>query len=520
MESLVAYRLGCYYHNKRDNAKIRNWFSRSDTSLGYYQLAWIENHKKNNDAEVTRLLEKSKEKAKTEGRPFPALYLFLANYERERGATEEKVFPYLQLAEEQEKQLKEMFKKNPQLETKPFWAELKNDSRDKLISLGMGNYYLHFALKGQDVKTNLPLAIEKYKVSDTPHSLFNIGLAYLIDSPLYAPQKAVEYFFQSGRPKGFLQVAHLHKTGKIAPTPSNVGYWGKLDELKKLFKKSLRNVRWHNKAALQGEWALCIDENLDLAEIYFQEALNGNKNILPRDKELYESSLQDISEKRLLLSNQNKLLKLELLAQENSNRNLPSETSFVQNSNNYQPQEELVTKQDQTIPEASRSEGKQDIDITPPTINAGQVKKQKTKPNNNVSSKKDLGSKNSKIDFLTLSKGDEKKDVILDFADITLESAFEAEIDMQVAEGKVKNSKLKELWDDALESIECGNLLKGTGQPEILKNTSNISGTIVSRRINKEDRLVYSVESDPQNPDKVKVTILSIEGHYTFLTKK
>ncbi len=61
--------------------------------------------------------------------------------------------------------------------------------------------------------------------------------------------------------------------------------------------------------------------------------------------------------------------------------------------------------------------------------------------------------------------------------------------------------KIDQLLDELEEHPETG-----TGKPERLKN--NLSG-LWSRRINKEHRLVYSIDGE-----KVIVTVISAFGHY------
>jgi len=61
--------------------------------------------------------------------------------------------------------------------------------------------------------------------------------------------------------------------------------------------------------------------------------------------------------------------------------------------------------------------------------------------------------------------------------------------------------KIDQLLDELEEHPETG-----TGKPERLKN--NLSG-LWSRRINKEHRLVYSIDGN-----KVTVTVISVYGHY------
>ena len=70
---------------------------------------------------------------------------------------------------------------------------------------------------------------------------------------------------------------------------------------------------------------------------------------------------------------------------------------------------------------------------------------------------------------------------------------------------KSGNQKLIQKLDKLLDELEA-HPETGTGKPERLKN--NLSG-LWSRRINKEHRLVYSIDGE-----KVTVTVISAYGHY------
>ena len=70
---------------------------------------------------------------------------------------------------------------------------------------------------------------------------------------------------------------------------------------------------------------------------------------------------------------------------------------------------------------------------------------------------------------------------------------------------KSGNKKLILKIDQLLDGLE-EHPETGTGKPERLKN--NLSG-LWSRRINKEHRLVYSIDGN-----KVTVTVISAYGHY------
>ena len=70
---------------------------------------------------------------------------------------------------------------------------------------------------------------------------------------------------------------------------------------------------------------------------------------------------------------------------------------------------------------------------------------------------------------------------------------------------KSGNQKLIQKLDQLLDELE-EHPETGTGKPERLKN--NLSG-LWSRRINKEHRLVYSIDGY-----KVTVTVISVYGHY------
>ncbi len=66
---------------------------------------------------------------------------------------------------------------------------------------------------------------------------------------------------------------------------------------------------------------------------------------------------------------------------------------------------------------------------------------------------------------------------------------------------KATLKKLQKLFNELIEHPTTG-----TGQPEILKH--NLAG-LYSRRINKKDRLVYSI-----NDEIVTVYVLSTASHY------
>lgn len=66
---------------------------------------------------------------------------------------------------------------------------------------------------------------------------------------------------------------------------------------------------------------------------------------------------------------------------------------------------------------------------------------------------------------------------------------------------KATLKKLQKLFNELIEHPTTG-----TGQPEILKH--NLTG-LYSRRINKKDRLVYSI-----NDEIVTVYVLSTASHY------
>ncbi|AKP67272.1 Txe/YoeB family addiction module toxin [Companilactobacillus ginsenosidimutans] len=68
----------------------------------------------------------------------------------------------------------------------------------------------------------------------------------------------------------------------------------------------------------------------------------------------------------------------------------------------------------------------------------------------------------------------------------------------------LKNEKLKHKFDNLIVSIFEDGYFVGIGQPEPLK--FGYSG-YWSRRLNHNDRLIYTVAND-------KVLIISVKGHY------